>query len=114
MKFSPLKQLRRQWRHHHQLKCIGHLTILRKVATENFYLHRDLVRCVHRKITSLTTVVDTVIGYTKVVMSRLLSIERSIFYAHPCFQGEEWYNWAMVQFEEMDNDGDMIENIYPS
>jgi hypothetical protein len=67
----------------------------------------------HRKIRSLTTVVDTVIGYTKTVMSMPLSIERSIFYAHPCFQGEEWYNWAMVHFEEMNNDGDMIENIYP-
>jgi hypothetical protein len=68
----------------------------------------------HRKLRRLTTVVDTVIGYTKAVMSTLLSIERSIVHAHPCFQGEEWYSWAMVHFEEMDNDGDMIENNYPS
>ncbi len=58
--------------------------------------------------------VDTVIGYTKAVMSTSLSIERSILYAHPSSQGEEWYHWTMVHFEEMDNDGDMIENIYPS
>ncbi len=84
---------------------------IQKSYNRKFLLHKDLVRCVHRKIRSLTTVVDTVIGYTKVVMSTSLSIERSIFYAHPCFQGEEWYDWAMVHFEEMDNDGDMIENI---
>jgi hypothetical protein len=86
----------------------------KKSSNRKFLLHKDLVRCVHRKIRSLTTVVDTVIGHTKAVISMLHSIERSIFYAHPCFQGEEWYNWAMVHFEEMDNDGDMVENIYPS
>jgi hypothetical protein len=47
-------------------------------------------------------------------MSTLLSIERSKFYIHPCFQGEEWYDWAIVHFEEMDNDGGMIENFHPS
>jgi hypothetical protein len=87
---------------------------IKKGCNRKFLLHQDLVRCVHRKTRSLTTVVDTVIGYTKAVMSTLLSIERSIFYAHPCFQGEEWYEWAMVHFEQMDNDGDMIENIYLS
>jgi hypothetical protein len=87
---------------------------IKKSCNRKFLLHKDLVRCVHRKIRSLTTVVDTVIGYTKAVMSTLLSIERSIFYTHPCLQGEEWYNWAMVHFKEMDNDGDMIENIYPT
>jgi hypothetical protein len=94
------------------LNCIGHLTIIKKSCNRKFLLHIDLVRCVHSKIISLTTVVDTVIGYTKAVMSTLLSIDRSIFYAHPCFQGEEWYDWAMVHFEEMNNDGDMIKNIY--
>jgi hypothetical protein len=59
-------------------------------------------------------VVDKVVGYTKVVMSTLLSIGKSIFYAHQSFQGEEWYNWVMVHFEDMDNDGDMIKKIYPS
>jgi hypothetical protein len=59
-------------------------------------------------------VVEKVVGNTKAVMSTLLSIERSTFYAHPCFQGEEWYDWVMVHFEEIDNDGDMIEIFYPS
>jgi hypothetical protein len=31
-----LEQLLRLWRHHHQLKCIDHLKILKKVATEKF------------------------------------------------------------------------------
>ncbi len=87
---------------------------IKKSYNRFFFLHQDLVRCVHRKIRSLTAVVEKVVGYTKAVMSTLLSIERSIFYAHPCFQGEEWYNWAMVHFEEMDNDGGMTEIFYPS
>jgi len=52
-------------------------------------------------------------GYTKAVVTSL-SMERTIFYAHPCFQGEEWYDWAMVHFEETDNMGDSIETYYPS
>ncbi len=62
---------------------------IKKNCNRKFLLYKDLVRCVHRKIKGLTTVVDTVIVYTKAVMSTLLSVERSIFYAHPCFQGEE-------------------------
>ncbi len=85
-----------------------------KSCNRKFLLHQDLVRCVHRKIRSLTTVVDKVVGYTKVVMSTSLSIEGTTFYANPCFQGEEWYNFAMVHFEEMGNDGNMVENFYPS
>ncbi len=85
---------------------------IKKSCNKKFLLYQDLVRCVHRKVRSLTTKVEKVAGYTNVVVSTLLSIEKSIFYAHPGFQGEEWYNWVMVHFKEMDNDGDMIEKFY--
>ena len=36
------------------------------------------------------------------------------FYAHPCFQGHQWYRWALVHFQEVNNQGEEIENHYPS
>jgi hypothetical protein len=30
------------------------------------------------------------------------------------YQGEEWYDWAMVHFEEMNPFGENIETFYPS
>jgi hypothetical protein len=36
------------------------------------------------------------------------------FYAHQCFQGHQWYDWAIVHFQEITNQGDHIENHYPS
>jgi hypothetical protein len=40
--------------------------------------------------------------------------KRSIFYSHPCYKEEAWYDWAMVHFEETNNLGDIVENYYPS
>jgi hypothetical protein len=37
-----------------------------------------------------------------------------MFYAHPCYKGEQWYDWLMVHFEESNNLGDKVENYYPS
>jgi hypothetical protein len=36
--------------------------------------------------------------------------ERTQFYAHPCFQGHQWYDWALVHFQEVNNQGEQIEN----
>jgi hypothetical protein len=36
------------------------------------------------------------------------------FYAHPCFQGHQWYDWALVHFQEVNNQKEQIENHYPS
>ncbi len=40
--------------------------------------------------------------------------EHTHFYAHPCFQGQEWYDWALVHFEEHNNYEDWIESHYLS
>jgi hypothetical protein len=40
--------------------------------------------------------------------------ERTQFYAHHCFQGHQWYDWALVHFQEVNNQGEQIENHYPS
>jgi hypothetical protein len=34
--------------------------------------------------------------------------------ACPCYNGEEWYDWAMVHFEETNPFGENIETFYPS
>jgi hypothetical protein len=55
-----------------------------------------------------------IIGYTRAIVTSNSSSKRSIFYSHPCYQGEEWYNWAMVHFEEMNPFGENIETFYQS
>jgi hypothetical protein len=40
--------------------------------------------------------------------------ERTQFYAHPCFQGHKWYDWALVHFHKENNQGEEIKNHYPS
>ena len=37
-----------------------------------------------------------------------------IFYAHPYFQGQKWYDWAYVHFEEITASGASVEKYYPS
>ena len=54
----------------------------------------------------------TVTGYTKAVIS--CSGIRTPFYAHPCYHGHEWYDWALVHFEEQDSQGCLVETHYPS
>ena len=52
-------------------------------------------------------------GYTKLVI--MTSTENATsFYAHPCFQGNEWYNWALLHFEEENQSGGSQECFYPS
>jgi hypothetical protein len=39
--------------------------------------------------------------------------ERTEFYAHPCFQGHQWYDWAIVHFQEVNIQGEQIEITTP-
>ena len=54
-----------------------------------------------------------VTGLTKATITST-SGERTQFYAHPCFQGHQWYDWALVHFQVINNRGVKIENHYPS
>jgi hypothetical protein len=58
-----------------------------------------------------TSIGTSVTGFTKAVIS--CSGVRTLFYAHPCFHGHEWYEWALVHFEENDNLGHLVETYYP-
>jgi hypothetical protein len=55
----------------------------------------------------------TVTGFTKATITST-SGERTQFYVHPCFQGHQWYDWALVHFQEVNNQGEQIKNHYPS
>ena len=94
----------------------------KKSGNTKYKLNKMLVKMIHRKLTTTTNDVlaiqtevnsKTVTGYTKLCMTSLSSGKIN-FYAHPCFQGEEWYDWAMVHFEETNEAGEALETYYPS
>jgi hypothetical protein len=81
-----------------------------KQSKESHNLQMDFVKMLHKKLqTSIGTVVT---GFTKAVI-RCDGVETP-FYAHPCYRGLKWYDWALVHFEENNNVGDFIEHHYPS
>jgi hypothetical protein len=67
----------------------------------------------HKKIIHSEEANTKIIGYTRAIVTFPSSNERSIFYSHPCYKGKEWYDWAMVYFEETNPFGENIETFYP-
>ena len=55
-----------------------------------------------------------IVGNTRATVTSSITNKRSIFYSHPCYKGEPWYDWAMVHFEETNYLGEIVENYYPS
>ncbi len=86
---------------------------MEKKDNTKFRLNKKLVKSLHWTLVSSQERIDNVVGYTRAVITTLLTKERTIFYAHPCFQGMKWYDWTMVHFKEQDNFGNEIENYYP-
>jgi hypothetical protein len=81
-----------------------------KQIEEKIVLSKDFVKLLHRRLQ--TSNASVVTGFTKAVIS--CGGVQTPFYAHPCFHGQKWYDWALVHFEEKNNLGDLIENHYPS
>ena len=52
-------------------------------------------------------------GYTR-IMTKTDFGSKILLYAHPSFQGREWYDWVYVHFKEINASGDAIENYYPA
>jgi len=67
-----------------------------KQGNANHRLHKDFVKMMHKLLQS--SVGKTITGYTKAVIS--CSGVRTPFYAHPCFHGHKWYDWALAHFQE--------------
>ena len=75
-------------------------------------LSTELVQMLLRKARTVA-IGKQVIGYTKLVI-KTLSGHTTSFYGHPCFLGKEWYDWALVHFEEEHQSGGSQEHYYPS
>jgi hypothetical protein len=78
-------------------------------TNRNHQLHEDFVKMLCGQLQG--SVGTSVTGYTKAVIS--CSGIRTAFYAHPCFRGHKWYDWALVHFEEQNQQG-VVETHYPS
>ena len=68
----------------------------------------------HKNVIHSEEAISKIIGYTRAIVTSPSSNKKSIFYSHPCYQGEECYDWAMVHFEETNPFGEIIETFYPS
>ncbi len=82
----------------------------------HYKLHKDSVSVIFRKLSTTSFCMNEhvgkmVVGYTKAVMIAS-SNDCTIFYAHPCFQNQQRYDWALVHFEEEDRLGGTIDNYY--
>jgi hypothetical protein len=86
---------------------------IKKVGNNKFNLKHDLVRVIHRRLVETKNNTEIVLGYTKANFN-LFGNEQSIFYAHPFYKGHDWYDWAMVHFEEIDKFGNSFDSLYPS
>ena len=81
----------------------------------NWKLNKLLVKCLYRFIRQQQQQnnLTKIIGYTRAIIINLETNERTIFYSHPCYQGESWYDWAMIQFKEYVH-GEFVNHQYPS
>jgi hypothetical protein len=78
---------------------------------QKYMLSSELVMMLLRKSHSIA-IGKHVTGYTKLVITTSTGNATS-FYAHPCFQGNEWYSWALVHFEEENQSGGSQDHFYP-
>jgi hypothetical protein len=81
-----------------------------KRSSDKYNMNKDYVKVLHKRLCSSIGTFET--GLTKATITST-SGERTQFYAHPCFQGHQWYDWAPVHFQEVKNQGEQIENHYP-
>jgi hypothetical protein len=77
----------------------------KKNNNRKFKLKRELVHCLYRKIKESRVEITKIVGHTRAIVTSPATNKRSILHAHPCYKGEQWYNWAMVHFEETNNLG---------
>ncbi len=64
----------------------------KKNNRRKFKLKRDLVHCLSRKIKESQEEISKIVGHTRAIVTSPATNYWSIFYAHLCFKGEQWYN----------------------
>jgi hypothetical protein len=72
------------------------------------------LHCLSRTIKESQEEITKIVGHTRAIVTSPATNNWSMFYAHPCYKGEQWYNWAMVHFEKTNNLGDKVENYCSS
>jgi hypothetical protein len=83
-----------------------------KGSSDKYNLNKDYVKVLlHKRLCSSIGTIVT--GFMKATITST-SGEHTQFYAHPCFQGHQWYDWVLDHFQEVNNQGEQIENQYPS
>jgi hypothetical protein len=80
-------------------------------SCQKYNLNKNLVKVINRRLCSSIGTIAT--GFTKATITST-SGEHTQFYGHPCFQEHQWYDLALVHFQEINNQGEQIENPYPS
>jgi hypothetical protein len=86
----------------------------KKTTTDMHRLSAELIQCILTRVNDTLGDTNQVIGYTRAIIKSPRSAEKSIYYCHPSYKGEPWYDWALVHFEETDSHGDVVDNYYPS
>ncbi len=76
-----------------------------KGSSDKYNLNKDYVKVLHKILCS--SIGTTATGFTKVTITST-SGERTQFYAHSCFQGHQWYDWAIVYFQEVRTDWESL------
>ena len=79
-----------------------------KRSSDKYNLNKNYVKVLHKIVCSSIGTIVT--GFTKATITST-SGERTQFYAHPCFQGHQWYDWALVHVQEMNNQGEQIDTL---
>ena len=69
-----------------------------KGSSGKYNLNKVYVKVLHKRLCSSIETIVT--GFMKATNTST-SGESTQFYAHPCFQGHQWYDWALVHFQEV-------------
>jgi hypothetical protein len=64
----------------------------KKNNNRKFKLKRELLNCLSRKIKESQKETTKIVGHTRAIVTSPATNDRSIFYAYPCYKGEQWYD----------------------
>jgi hypothetical protein len=65
-----------------------------KGSSDKYNLNKDYVKVLHKRLCSSIGTIVT--GFTKATITSTPG-EQSQFYAHHCFQGQQWYDWTQLR-----------------
>ncbi len=71
-----------------------------KGSSDKYNPNKEYVKVLLKRLCSWIGTIVT--GFAKTTITST-SGECTQFYAHPCFQGHQWYDWALVHFQEVNN-----------